>query len=148
MKNTIEMHRKARFKRRHDRMQKLKLVKKGHCKACEQKIIERDWSILGDYPIWIYQPASGFVPNLASQAMAEDMNQDTSSYPLSQNRACQSFSETEQVVHANRPETEQGQADSAQQVEQLANELKSVVQQADQKGQKVVAVTLRVEFEA
>ncbi|OOF65192.1 hypothetical protein BH925_05020 [Rodentibacter pneumotropicus] len=116
-------------------------------KARAEQIKQRDWSKVNSFPVWILQP-SGIFPNLASQAAVQDMNQDRSSYLPSQNPAHQSFEKTAQAEHVNRPEIEVDEVDPALQVEQLANELKAVVQQADRKGQKVVAVTLRVEFAA
>lgn len=113
-----------------------------------QKVMKRDWSILSDYPIWVYSPLNGFFPNLTSQAAVQDMNQDTPSYQSPQNPAHPFFVTEDEADRANRPEIEVAKVDPALQVERLANELKAVVQQADQKGQKVVAVSLRVEFAA
>ena len=132
MKTFIEKERKARAKRRFKRAKTL---------------IKRDWSKINDFPVWILTP-SGVAPNLASQSTALDMNQGTPSYPSQQNQAHQCFVTKDEADHANRPEIEAAQVDPARQVEQLASELKSVVQQADRLGQKVVAVSLRVEFEA
>jgi exodeoxyribonuclease V gamma chain len=130
MKNFIEKERKARAKRRFKRAKTL---------------IKRDWSKINDFPVWILTP-SGVALNLASQSTALDMNQGTPSYPSLQNQAHQCFVTKDEADRANRPEIEAAQVDPARQVEQLASELKSVVQQADRLGQKVVAVSLRVEF--
>ena len=130
MKNFIEKERKARAKRRFKRAKTL---------------IKRDWSKINDFPVWILTP-NGVALNLASQSTALDMNQGTPSYPSLQNQAHQCFVTKDEADRANRPEIEAAQVDPARQVEQLASELKSVVQQADRLGQKVVAVSLRVEF--
>lgn len=132
MKNFIEKERKARAKRRFKRAKTL---------------IKRDWSKINDFPVWILTP-SGIFPNLALQAVAQDKNQDTPAYQSLQNQARPCFVTKSEADRANRPEIEAAQVDPARQVEQLASELKSVVQQADRLGQKVVAVSLRVEFVA